>query len=276
MVKKVIAIFHILLPVLLTAMDIGDFYFEKNLYFEAVTEYKRQLYFNQSGKQDELLYKMAMAFYQAEQSHLAEDPLIEAITNSESSMTDREGLKLLATIHWDNYDYEAMRTVLGILSSQSDSTRQNQIVYITAWTYIYQANWQQGVEYLKSVHFTDVSGLIDDIGNVSTVPQKSRKLASLMSNIIPGTGQLYAGDYQNALYSFLLVSSVETSIIWNIIEKACFVAATKYMFLFSRYSRGGMKNLARKIDLDNVDRIGYYLKDVSVKYPNPVDLLQSL
>jgi len=276
MVKKVIAIFFIILPVFLPAMDIGDFYLEKNLYFEAVTEYKRQLYFNQSGEQDDLLYKMAWAYYQAEQSHLAEDPLIEAITNSESSLTDRECLKLLAVIHWDNYDYEAMRKILTILSGQCDSTGQNQIDYITAWTYIYQADWKQGVEYLQPVHFIDVSGLIDDIDNVIVVPQKSKKMASFMSNIIPGTGQLYAGDYQNTLYSFLLVGSVETSIIWNIIEKAYFVAATKYMFLFSRYSRGGLKNLARKIDMENVDRIGYYLKDVLVKYPNPVDLLQSL
>lgn len=276
MVKKVIAIFFIILPVFLPAIDLGDFYLEKNLYFEAVTEYKRQLYFNQSGEQDDLLYKMARAYYRAEQSHLAEDPLIEAITNSESSLTDRECLKLLASIHWDNYDYEAMRKVLTLLSSQSDSIRQNQIDYITAWTYIYQADWKQGVEYLQPVHFIDVSGLIDDIDNVIVVPQKSKKMASLISNIIPGAGQLYAGDYQNALYSFLLVGSVEASIIWNIIEKAYFIAATKYMFLLSRYSQGGLKNLARKIDMDNIDRIGYYLKDVSEKYPDPVDLLQHL
>ena len=276
MVKKVIILILLLVPYLLTAMNMGDFYFEKNLYFEAVTEYKRQLYFNQSGKQDELLYKMATAYYQGKQSHLAEDPLIKAVTNSESSMTDRKCLNLLATIHWENYDYEAMRTVLDIISNQSDSIRQNQINYITAWTYIYQADWQQGIKYLGPVNFTDVSGLIDDIENVHTVPQKSRKLASLMSNLIPGSGQVYAGDYQNALYSFLLVGSVETSIVFNIIKRAYFIAATKYMFLFSRYSRGGMKNLARKIDIDNIDRIGYYLKDVLEKYPDPLDLLQHL
>jgi len=276
MATKVIAIFYLLLSVVLAAADLGDFYSEKDLYFEAITEYKRQLYFNQSGKQDELLYKMAKVYYQAEQSQLAEEPLIEAITNSEASQSDRECLKLLATIHWDNYDYNAMRKVLTLLSSQSDSIRQNQIEYITAWTYIYQADWPQGIECLQSVRFIETSDLIEDISNVSTVPQKSKKMASLISNIIPGTGQLYAGDFQNALYSFLLVGSVEASIIWNIVEKAYFIAATKYMFLFSRYSKGGLKNLARKIDLENIDRIGYYLKDISEKYPKPVDLLHRL
>ena len=276
MATKVIAIFYLLLSVVLAAADLGDFYSEKDLYFEAITEYKRQLYFNQSGKQDELLYKMAKVYYQAEQSQLAEEPLIEAITNSEASQSDRECLKLLATIHWDNYDYNAMRKVLTLLSSQSDSIRQNQIEYITAWTYIYQADWPQGIECLQSVRFIETSDLIEDISNVSTVPQKSKKMASLISNIIPGTGQLYAGDFQNALYSFLLVGSVEASIIWNIVEKAYFIAATKYMFLFSRYSKGGLKNLARKIDLENIDRIGYYLKDISEKYPRPIDLLKRL
>jgi len=276
MATKVIAIFYLLLSVILAAADLGDFYSEKDLYFEAITEYKRQFYFNQSGKQDELLYKMAKVYYQAEQSQLAEEPLIEAITNSEASQSDRECLKLLATIHWDNYDYNAMRKVLTLLSSQSDSIQQNQIEYITAWTYIYQADWPQGIECLQSVRFIETSDLIEDISNVSTVPQKSKKMASLISNIIPGTGQLYAGDFQNALYSFLLVGSVEASIIWNIVEKAYFIAATKYMFLFSRYSKGGLKNLARKIDLENIDRIGYYLKDISEKYPRPIDLLKRL
>ena len=276
MAKKVITFCYLLLPALMVAADLGDYYSEKDLYFEAITEYKRQLYFNQSGKQDELLYKMANVYYQAEQSLLAEEPLIDAITNPESSQSDRECLKLLATIHWDNYDYDAMRKVLTLLSSQSDSIQQNKIEYITAWTYIYQADWPQGIECLRRVHFIETSGLIDDVSNVSTVPQKSKKVASLMSNIIPGTGQLYAGDFQNALFSFLLVGSLEASIIWNIVEKAYFIAATKYMFLFSRYSKGGLKNLARKIDLENIDRIGYYLKDISEKYPKPVDLLQRL
>ncbi|MBN2602385.1 MAG: hypothetical protein JXR87_10360 [Candidatus Marinimicrobia bacterium] len=276
MAKKVITFCYLLLPALMVAADLGDYYSEKDLYFEAITEYKRQLYFNQSGKQDELLYKMANVYYQAEQSLLAEEPLIDAITNPESSQSDRECLKLLATIHWDNYDYDAMRKVLTMLSDQSDSIQQNQIEYITAWTYIYQADWPQGIECLQRVHFIETSGLIDDVSNVSTVPQKSKKMASLMSNIIPGTGQLYAGDHQNALYSFLLVGSLEASIIWNIVEKAYFIAATKYMFLYSRYSKGGLKNLARKIDMDNIDRIGYYLKDISEKYPKPADLLQRL
>jgi hypothetical protein len=37
-----------------------------------------------------------------------------------------------------------------------------------------------------------------------------------------------------------------------------------------------LKNLARKIDVDNIDRIGYYLKEVSAKYPSPIDLLKQL
>lgn len=258
------------------AAELGDYYLEKELYFDAVTEYKRTLFFDQSGHRDQYLYKIADACYQAGQKQLAEEPLIEAITNEESSIFDQDCIKLLALIHWDHYDYDAMRGALGLLATRLDSIRRDRINYISAWSYIYQADWDNGIEQLRAVHFTDVKSLINDIENVSSVPQKSKSLASLMSNIIPGSGQLYAGDHQNALFSFLLVGSVEYSIIRNIIDKAYFIAAVKYLFLFSRYSQGGLKNLARKIDVDNVNRIGDYLKDVSEKYPNPITILHEL
>jgi len=276
MVKKVIALIEILLPTLIWASGLGDYYFEKEFYFEAITEYKRQLFFDQTGKKDELLLKIAKAYYQAGQKSQAEEPLIEAIGNAEQSPEDHQCLILLAKIHWDNYDYETMRQVLNLLEASSDSISKERITYIRTWSYIYEAQWQSGIEQLHNVHCIDTTALISAINGIKNVPQKSKTLASLMSNIIPGTGQLYAADYQNALFSFLLVSSVTGSIIWNIVEEAYFIAATKYLFLFSRYSRGGLRNIARKIDRDNVNRIGDYLKTVSVKFPPPIELLEQL
>jgi len=266
----------LIFPAIVNALNLGDYYFERELYFEAVTEFKRQLYFNKSESKDNLLYKMALAYYNADQKYRAEEPLIEVITNTEVSDVDKKGIILLARIHWDNFDYEAMREVLNVLESHSDTLLQDQINYITAWTFIYQAQWDKGIEILKSVRFLDTDDLISDIQGVSKVPQKSKNAASIMSNIIPGSGQLYTGDHQNALYSFFLVGSVTGSIIRNIIDQTYFIAATKYFFLFSRYSRGGLKNLARKIDVDNIDRIGYYLKDISAKYPDPIEVLKQL
>jgi hypothetical protein len=276
MAKKIIALIAFLLPVLIWASGLGDYFFERELYFEAITEYKRQLFFNQIGKKDELLLKIAKAYYQAGQKSQAEEPLIEAIGNAEQSPEDRQCLILLAKIHWDNYDYEAMRGVLNLLEAESDSLRLEHITYIRAWSYIYEAQWQNGIDQLHKVNFVDTTTLISSIKGVKNVPQKSKTLASLMSNIIPGSGQLYAGDYQNALFSFLLVGSITGSIIWNIVEEAYFIAATKYLFLFSRYSRGGLRNIARKIDRDNVNRLGDYLKTVSAKFPPPIELLEKL
>jgi len=276
MAKKVITLIEILLPVLISAAGLGDYFFERKLYFEAITEYKRQLFFDQTGKKDELLLKTAKAYYQAGQKSQAEEPLIEAIGNTEQSPEDRQCLILLAKIHWDNYDYEALRGVLNLLEVDSDSLQLEHLTYIRAWSYIYEAQWQNGIDQLHQVNFVDTTALISAIRGVKNVPQKSRTLGSLMSNIIPGTGQLYTGDYQNALFSFLLVGSITSSIIWNIVEEAYFIAATKYLFLFSRYSRGGLRNIARKIDRDNINRIGDYLKTVSVRYPSPIELLERL
>jgi len=264
-----------LFPLLLGAESLADYYFERELYFEAVTEYKRQL-FCRLGDPDEWLYKMALAYYRADQKGMAEEPLLVIITGDHHSSFERESLKLLARIHWDHYHYEAMLGALNLLYQMGDSLQQDYIRYISAWTQIYQAQWETAVALLAEVRFCDTQPLCAQIRNVSSVPRKSRRVAQYLSYIIPGSGQLYAADYRNAAFSFLLVGSITGSIIWNVIESAYFIAATKYLFLYSRYAYGGQRNLARKIDRDNIDRIGFYLKEVAAQHPRPLELLEKL
>ena len=66
------------------------------------------------------------------------------------------------------------------------------------------------------------------------------------------------------------------SIISNVIDRAYFVALIKYLFIYSRYNNGTLVNLAKKVDRDNNDAIGNYLKTVSQKYPAPLELLKCL
>ncbi|MCK4689820.1 MAG: hypothetical protein KAT41_05965 [Candidatus Marinimicrobia bacterium] len=258
------------------ADDLGDYFYSKQHYFESVTEYKRLLFFKKYSNKDEILYKIAKAYYSSGQKESAANTLLELISDNETSDFDRDGLILLAKIYWELYDYQSMRNVLDYLGNILENDKKEQIQYIKAWTYIYQANWEEGIEELRSLGCAECDALIQDVENVSSVPKKSKKAAIILSNIIPGSGQFYAGDYENALYSFALVGSITASIIANVYQKVYFVALIKYLFLYSRYSRGGLKNLAKRIDRENVDAIGEYLKKVSEKYAKPIELLEKM
>lgn len=256
--------------------SLGDYFYSREQYFEAITEYKRALFCRNYSSEDGTLYKMALAFYAGNQNLAAEEVILRAIINDESSPTDFNCLILLAKIHWDNYDYTAMRNVLEKISENVGQQGKEQILYIKAWTYFYQADWDTGIQILDSIAFLDTKALATDIIRTKSVPQKSRILAVAMSNIIPGSGHLYAQDPKNALYSFLLVGSTMLSIADNILKEAYLVSMFKFLFIYTRYSNGTLKNLAKKVERDNVNRIGDYLKTISEKYPKPLDILDQL
>jgi hypothetical protein len=273
-VRKIIAIL-ILAVVGLRAANLGDYFYAEEHYFEAVTEYKRQLCFKTYDSRDEILYKIARASYAAGQRELTLDYLIEIVTNAERSTADYQSTILLARLYWDTYDYPAMRRVLEFYRGFLADDYQKRLEYVKAWTYIYQADWHNATAVLQVLDSLQYISLIQEIQGAEKVPQKSRTLALISSLIIPGSGQLYAGDYKNALYAFLLVGSITASIVYDVISEAYFIAIVKYLFLYTRYGRGALAHMSKQIDRENIDRIGNYLKEVSSRYPKPLDILES-
>jgi len=276
MAKRIIILWLTYCSAIFSAESLADYYFAKQHYFEAVTEYKRQLFLRQYESEDEILLKTARTYRAGNQELDAEEMLLQAISNDETSVWDRECYIELARLHWDKYNYDQMRNVLDYLAGNLPEEERDRINYIKAWTYFYEANWDEGFSFLDSVQFINSEKLQEDIAGVHDVPQKSRTLAVAMSNIIPGTGHLYARDYPNALYSSLLVGGTMVSIISNLIDQAYFVSFIKFLFIYTRYTNGTLIHLAKKVESDNIDALGNYLKAVTQKYPAPLDVLEQL
>ncbi len=108
------------------------------------------------------------------------------------------------------------------------------------------------------------------------MPQKSASVAIIMSRIVPGLGQFYAGDLRNGLNTLILVNAIRCSILWDLYGGAYFLAAVKYFFLHTRYAKGALRNLEYYVEKHNVDALGEYLKKVSDNYPKPLVLLERM
>jgi len=258
------------------SQNLGDYYAGKKYYFEAITEYKRQLFTKDYTNKDKVLYKISLLYFRSNRKVKAETYLTQAIFNKKHTDYDINCYILAAKIHWDNYDYKIFRNTLTQLQTTLDSGRCDTLEYIKAWSYYYNAQWKQGNQIIDSLNLSFSDSLLADINRIAHIPQKSKVLAGIMSTILPGSGNLYAGDHKNALLTFGLVGSIGGSIIWNIIKRAYFVAASKYLFLFRRYYKGSRKNLLHKIEKENVSRIGDYLKSISSHYPDPIKKLQEM
>lgn len=258
------------------AVNLGDFFYSQQNYFDAITEYRRILFHKDYDNKEDILYKMGRTYYDWGKLREAEDVLLQMIGTDKVDDLNRAGLVLLAKIHWDSYNYDAMRAVLDHLSLELNTKSKLQLEYIRAWTYIYQAQWERGIEILRGLDDAQYNALVEDLNQVYELPQKSVFLAGMLSKILPGAGQLYSGDHENAFYSFLLVGSIGVSMIWDIYQKAYFTSLVKYLFLYTRYSKGSIYKMESEIVRRNVNRAGDFLKTVSDKYPKPIKILEEI
>lgn len=263
-------------PPRLLADNLGDYFFKQEAYREAVTEYKRILFFEDFENRGDVLYNLANSYYHWNRPREAEKILLDLSVHNSSKEVDIKAMALLARIHWDSYNYEAMRTTLDELSLELKPSDKQDIQYIKAWTYIYQAEWDRGMRIFQDLQDPGLDSLVEELRGVYDVPQNSVALARLLSRFVPGWGQLYSGDYENAIYSFLLVGSIRASLLWDIYQKAYSMAIVKYLFLHTRYSKGSIYNMESRIVRRNVDRIGDFLKRVSDRYPDPVEVLERI
>ncbi|NQT96807.1 MAG: hypothetical protein HQ562_03610 [Candidatus Marinimicrobia bacterium] len=258
------------------AQTAGDLFYNLGFYSEAITEYKRSLFFCDNCDQNLINYKIAKCYYKNDQSQESEEILLKIINNSAENELVKNSLLFLGTIHWDKYYYDELRAALNKVIPLLDTTYVQDIEYLIAWTYIYEANWEQSKAVLQELEYPFVDNLIVDIINTKDVIQKSTMDARYLSIILPGAGQLYNRDYKNALFSFLLVGSIEASIVYDLVNKAYISALFKYLFLFTRYSKGSRYVMESKIARDNVSRMGDYLKTMAIKYPDPTKIFNDL
>ena len=276
MARPVVLTGWLLLSGALYGTSLGDYLYRQGAYFEAVTEYQRQLYFGGYDSEDQLLLQLARAYHAGGQGSQAAEVLIQAVSNDEASPHDRDNMILLARIRWEAYDYEQMRQTLTLLRPMVTSEQAQQLIYIRGWSYIYQGRWAEGLEQLGACELECARDLAQDIERIGEVPQKSAVVAISISKLVPGLGQFYAGDIRNGLNTLILVNAIRCSIVWDLYGRAYFLAAVKYFFLHTRFANGALYNLQHYIESHNVDALGVYLKNVSDTYPKPLELLERM
>ena len=267
--------FHIafVLPFTILAGDLGDHFFQQKNYYAAITEYKRTLFLDSSQDSSVIIYKMAETYYTWGKLEESGNILTTILDDSTNENLTVRPLALLASIYWDNYDYDALLILLDKLNSVLDEPARSEIEYVRGWTYIYQTDWAEGIRVFESLNESARIPLINDLDKIYELPQKSVFLATVLSSVIPGAGQLYAGNYENFIYAALFIGSIGSSMLWDMYQKAYFTAAVKYLFLFRRYSKGSIYRMQQKIDQQNLAAMSHFLKDVSDRYPKPLDIL---
>lgn len=232
-------------------LNYADSLFKSENYFDAVTEYKRLLFFDQNKHYADTAnfmigkcYKMGGKFSDA----------ILYFTNAEISAQTEEGLyRAKIEVVRSNILRRTTHRALELLDSMAVKKKYkahlNEINYWRGWSFIFGDEWSNASTAFKAADTAaGLAALCDSISS----ERYSVPLVKLMSYILPGSGQFYTGHY---LSGFL---SLGWNALWGYISVRAFTAGRIFdglmvtNFLWLRFYNGNLQNAEKFAAGENV------------------------
>ncbi len=228
------------------ALDLGDYFFVRENYDAAITEYKRFLFFNADDPRvDEVQFKIGLAYRSQKWWMEAAEAMIAAIQRTtETELQAERRVELAVTLIASGaYDLALVELIKVDMQSQSARLRQR-ARFLRGVAYLYQFKWEQARSVFQ-VYFDEIPSAAGAAAEIDTLfseginlPQKSEKAARLLSTFLPGLGQTYAGDWKNGLNALLLNGVLGYITLDAAIERDYDDALLSFFFLFYRYYAG--------------------------------------
>jgi len=183
-------------------------------YFDAITEFKRLLFFDETQSYEfkanftiGLSYKHGGKFSEALQYlSLAK---LKSGSDEEFYTCSIEVIKI--NILRRN-TFKAFSMLDSLANNHRFTDKLNEIDYWRGWTYIFSDDWKKASEIFNKIYSKQMSALCDSINNNLYNP----KLAKYLS-IIPGAGQFYTGEYVSGLLS------IGWNVLWGYLTIDAFI-----------------------------------------------------
>ena len=223
-----------------TPLSLGSHFFKLGNYDAAISEYKRFLFFHPNDLRMGETYRNIGIAYR-EQGHWGEavaamrTAVQYALDPEEQSQYQLELAVIL--IANQNYDLGRLELIKARMRNPAAPVHQRAL-FLEAVAFIYQFQWEKAREVLRN--YTTDAKLETLLENAVNVPQKSSRLAKVLSAILPGAGQVYAGEWRNGLNALALNGvlgyvNVEVALNRHYVEAALWGG-----LIFSRYYLGNI------------------------------------
>lgn len=246
------------------ALNLAERFFDSGNYEEAITEYKRFIFFNsQSDSVDYAYYKIGSAYRNQERWKESMDVLRQSIqtASNDSIRNEREIALAIVLIASGNYSIAEFQ-LLRIESFSPFLTLKRKAAFFRGIASLYEFKWKEAREAFRVYFASDsiaksprAAIIVDSLLSAAQdLNYKSPKLAKLLSTFLPGVGQMYAGDWHNGLNALAINSVTSYLLISNVIEGNYSGVFTIYLSLFLRYYYGNRYH-AEKIAQDYNNRL---------------------
>jgi len=230
----------------------GDALHAKGFYDEAITEYQRYIFFNPDGaRTSDVYYHIGLVCRDQQKWEQSIDAFRMAMHTALSDSLRYRAELALATAYIASGNYSAGEIVLLKLEmSMPPAYIKVRAVFLRALATLYAKKWDQAEKAFKTYFLSnpdpDMQAQVDSlIRETKDFYYLSPETARQLSTLIPGLGQIYAGDWGHGLNSLVLNGSMIAWMGYKIYNRYFNDAWTIYYFLFRRYYAGGRYNAER-------------------------------
>jgi tetratricopeptide (TPR) repeat protein len=234
------------------ALTQAEAFYENGYFEEAITEYKRYIFFNPNGSETSVAYyKIGLVYQKLHDWVHATNAFRMAMYTAISDSSRYQAELALAVTYIASGNYSAAEiTLLKLEMSTLPLHVRQRAAFLRALATMYAKKWKHTQKAFKAYFLSnpdpDLQAEVDSLIQATNdfcylSPESARQLSAL----IPGMGQIYAGDWGNGLNSLVLNGSMIYWMAYKIVNRYFGDAWTIYYFLFRRYYSGGIYNAER-------------------------------
>ncbi|MCU7497280.1 MAG: hypothetical protein HF314_17235 [Ignavibacteria bacterium] len=224
----------------------------KENYFDAITELKRLLFFDQKK---EYAFRCNYLIGYSYKKGAKLDDAVKYFSLSQLAAPDDSALFLAKTeLVRSNILRRTADNALLILKQMEKEPRFTQrlkeINYWKGWAYIFDDDWAKASEeFLKSGSADELSGFCREVEKA----KYSVSFAKVISYILPGSGQFYTGNYVSGIMSMAWTGFLGYLTYNSFAEERAFDGLVE-AGLFFRFHRGNVQN-AEKFAIERNSQI---------------------
>ena len=223
----------------ITPVTTADSLFNAGNYFDSVTEYKRALFFNDSSAGKFYIYfKIGLCYKIGAKYENALKYFAHALLSTENPEEKYEVKEQIIRINILRRTTDQAYYLLTELE-KGGKVEMDKIHYWRGWAYMFDDKWEEAAfEFSLIEKDHQLKKFCESVNN----EKYSVNLAKLFSYIIPGSGQLYTGEYLSGLMSlgWNLLCGYWT--INSFIEDRVFDGLVVGNLLWLRFYRGNYQN----------------------------------
>ncbi|MBD3182479.1 hypothetical protein GF312_09320 [Candidatus Poribacteria bacterium] len=199
-----------------TCLEMADYLINEGEYEDAITEYKRFIFFNKEKQEslDYAYYKMGLAYRSIRRWHESIRALRASIHTSQDQDLSQQRRIILSTTLIASGDCNlANIELMRIIRSNARTQTKKQALYFSGVSSLYMQDWfsarrlfRDFYDFLPRQDSKERFKVVDSILTQIPDSYKSIRKAKVMSIILPGLGQIYANDWRNGINAFIINS----------------------------------------------------------------------